>query len=115
MREKVLGPAEIGARSHRLGALLRAFGETRAVRKLTCDEALIFLALGHLGIRATSAGVVIRPVIGADLAALLRIPRETVRRKLAKLEALGLVAATSRGVLLRDDGAWRRMVEMVSD
>jgi hypothetical protein len=105
--------ADTGALAQRLGGLLRAFGATRASQKLTADEILVFLALGHLGLSATRTGLIVRPVLCADLSNLRSIPRETVRRKLARLNALGLVNATSRGALVLNEVEWRRIAALM--
>lgn len=108
-------PSEAGRLLERAGKILRAFGEVRAADRLTADEVLIFLALGHLGQSATSRGVVIRPVPCVDIADVLNIPKETVRRKVAVLVERGLVASTTRGALVHDPEKWRLVAESVAN
>jgi hypothetical protein len=108
-------PSEIGALSQRLGKILRAFGHARGRGHMTADEVLIFLALGHLGQTANSIGVSIRPVTNLDLAELLQIPKETIRRKTSRLVELQLAEATTRGVLIRNQEEWRRLASSIAD
>lgn len=107
-------PSEISALSQRVGKMLRAFGKAREHDRMTSDEALIFLALGHLGQTATSTGMVIRPVTCLHLADLLNIPKETVRRKVSHLLELELVTSTTRGVLMENEMEWRRLAEAIA-
>ena len=106
--------SEIGALSQRVGKMLRAFGRAREQDRMTSDEALIFLALGHLGQTATSTGMVIRPVTCLDLADLLNIPKETVRRKVSRLVEMQLVMSTTRGVFMENEVEWRRLAEAIA-
>lgn len=108
-------PSEMSALSQRVGKVLRAFGLTRGADRLTADEVLIFLALGHLGQTANSRGVSIRPVTCLDLAALLHMPRETVRRKVARLVEMQFAEATTRGVLIRNQDEWGRLAESLDE
>lgn len=101
--------SEIGQLSQRAGRLLRLFGAARRSRAMTADDVLLFVALGHLGQLAISSGVSVRPVTCQDLSALLAIPKETVRRKLARLVELGLAESTTRGALIKDHDEWRRL------
>ena len=88
-----------------LARILATAGAARA-RRLTLEETFIFLAIGHLGLSATRSGYAVKPVPCADIAALLKIPKETVRRKAQSLEILGLVAKNSRGVALDKIDEW---------
>lgn len=106
-------PSEISALSQRVGKVLRAFGVARGADRLTSDEVLVFLALGHLGQTANSYGVAVRPVTCLDLAEMLSIPKETVRRKLARLVDLQLAETTGRGTLILDQEEWRRIAGSV--
>ncbi len=97
--------------SRSVGRMARAFAATRRKTGLTADEVLIFLALGHLGQTPTAGGVAIRPVTCIDLADVLHMPKETVRRKAARLVDRELASSTTRGLLLENDGEWRRLAE----
>ena len=104
---------ELASASLRLDKFLRAFGGARDGSNLTCDEVLIFLAVGRLGLRPTSIGVAIHPVICLDVSKLLRIPSETVRRKAARLVEIDFLARTTRGLLIKNLDEWRRLAEML--
>ncbi len=88
-----------------LARILETAGAARA-RRLTLEETFIFLAIGYLGLSSTRSGYAVKPVPCADIAALLKIPKETVRRKALSLEILGLVAKNSRGVALDNVDEW---------
>ncbi len=107
-------PSEVSALSQRVGKILRSFGHARRRDHMSADEVLIFLALGHLGQTASSIGVSIRPVTNLDLAEMLHIPKETVRRKISRLVEMQLAEATTRGVLIRDQEEWRRLAESIT-
>ncbi len=107
-------PVPNGALTPRLEKVLTAFGGTRARLNLAADDALIFLALGHMSLLISPAGTMSRPVACVDVAALLKIPKETVRRKIARLVELDLAAATTRGVFVKNVDEWRALVEQVA-
>lgn len=91
--------------------LLRVFGRARARDGFTADDTLVFLALGWLGRSATRGGMAFRPVTCVDLAELLAIPRETVRRKMARLVDLNLAEMTRRGAMIVNDEKWLALAE----
>jgi hypothetical protein len=107
------GESELGAPvqspPRSLAKLLRTFGAMRLRRDLTADEALIFLALGYLGVSQVDGCVRAMPVACLDVSDLLRIPRETVRRKVARLAKKDLVSITSHGVFVENIAEWRRL------
>lgn len=78
--------------------------------KLSADEVLIFLALGHMGQTVSSIEVLIRPV----LAEMLYIPKETVRRKIARLAELRLAKITRRGILIQNQDEWHHLARLIS-
>lgn len=88
-----------------LGRLLQALGDARR-RRLTLEEAFIFLAAGQLGLSSNRIGFAVRPVPCGEIATLLSIPKETVRRKAISLEILGLVSRNSRGVAVEKLDDW---------
>jgi hypothetical protein len=106
-------PNQVSILSQRIGKILRAFGASRGRDQMTADEVLIFLALGHLGQSTASNNVFIRPVTCLDLSGVLNIPKETVRRKVARLVELKLVESTARGILLQNQDEWRRLAESI--
>lgn len=103
--------AEMGAASKQVGRSLRGFGEARRRDGLEADDVLILLALGHLGLKRPGepAAGAPRPASCAEISKLLGIPKETVRRRAARLAALGDVEVNGRGVKLRDLTRWRAL------
>lgn len=95
--------------------MLAAFGRLRDRRHMTPDEVLIFLAIGRLGVSASSLGVAVHPVTCLDVSKLLKIPAETVRRKAGRLVEAELLARTARGLLVRNIEEWKRNVELFSE
>jgi hypothetical protein len=106
--------SELDALSQRVGKLLRAFGETRARQQMAADEVLVFLALGCLAQAPNSHDVSVRRVTRLELAEVLNIPKETVRRKVARLAEMQLVEATTYGIFVQDEDEWRRLAEMIA-
>ena len=100
-------PSEIIEISERLEKVLRAVGAARARRQLTVEGAFIFLAVGFLGISNSKSGIAITVVSCIDIAEILKIPRETIRRKLVNLVEMQLVLMTTRGVMLEALDEWR--------
>ena len=103
--------SEINAISERLEKVLRAVGAARARQQLSVDEAFIFLVAGYRGVSKSRSGVTIRAVSCIDIANILNIPRETVRRKAATLVGLQLASMTSRGILIENLDEWRLLAE----
>ncbi|MDI9848871.1 hypothetical protein QM467_12460 [Rhodoblastus sp. 17X3] len=106
-------PLEANAISQRLMQMLQSIGGARTRLLLASDEALIFLALGQMGLSVCKFGVAIQPVAGVAIAELLKIPKETVRRKVARLVQLDLVTATPRGHVIKNFDEWRQLAEAV--
>lgn len=103
--------SEIDSISRRLENALQTVGEARAKQRTTIEEVFIFLAVGYLGISRAGNCVTIRAVTCVDVASLLRIPRETVRRKATNLADLNLITMTARGVVIEDLDAWRNLAK----
>jgi hypothetical protein len=59
--------------------------------------------LDETGRRLPAAGLGYRPIRLRDLEQIARLPRETIRRKLARLEEQGYLQRTPGGWVLRDD------------
>ena len=76
------------------------------------DEIIIFFGLGRLNF-APSQGprMCIKPVNSLTLSEFWVIPRETLRRKLLRLEEKELVQRTSYGYVVKDVAAWRHLAE----
>jgi hypothetical protein len=108
-------PSEPSVLSQRVDKVLRLFGRARAADGMTADEVLIFLALGHLDKVVTSKWGETRPVTCLDLAELLNIPKETVRRRVARLVELDLATLTKRGALMKNGNEWRKIAEHITN
>lgn len=93
------------------GRLLRAFGSVRARRQMSADTTLIYLAVGQLGLMRSGSLLTLRPVTYHDISVLLKIPKETVRRKAARLIDLELIQTTTQGLMLRSIEEWLGMVD----
>jgi hypothetical protein len=109
MEDQLIDEADAASRT--LAKLLRAFGTARARRQLTADETLIFLAVGHLGLSKVCGGLSAKPVACPDVSSLLKIPKETVRRKTARLVKLDLVSMSPYGITLENIDEWCRVTE----
>ena len=107
-------PFKFSSIYERLDKVLSAVGEARERRQLPLEEVYIFLAVGHLGISTTGRGnIMLKSVSCVDVAAVLKIPRETVRRKAKALAKMNFVSMTSRGILLKDADEWRLFAEEI--
>lgn len=96
--------------------LARILGAASAARRcrMSIEEAFIFMAIGHLGVTRTRSGFAIKPVPCADIAQLLDMPRETVRRKAMRLVVLGLVSKGFKGVAIDSIEDWLDFVGAVA-
>lgn len=100
------------ATMRRLRRLLAAFGTLRTKERLAAEEALIFFALGQLA-WSSGEGAMSKLVPCAEISELLGIPRETVRRKAGRLVDLELATLTPRGLRIRDNPLWTKVVRDV--
>jgi hypothetical protein len=99
-------------RSGRAAKLIRLFSSARKRPALTTDELLVFLAVGHLNVSMTGGDViVIRPISLTEIAKLLGMPKETVRRKTTRLVDIEYVESTTKGIVIRQLSDWCRMLE----
>lgn len=100
--------AVMGPKSVNHVNLARILGAASAARRLrmNIEDAFIFLAVGHLGISRSYAGFAVKPIPCADIAQLLGIPKETVRRKALRLVTLGLVSKSGKGVIVAKIEEW---------
>lgn len=96
--------------SRSLRALLEVLGEFRQSYGLSTDEALIFLALGQLSLSPSGAAFRSKPVTCSNLTEVLKIPRETVRRKAVHLVESELVSVGPRGFGVRNQEEWCSLV-----
>ncbi|WP_156971176.1 hypothetical protein [Beijerinckia mobilis] len=97
---------DFSALSFQVAKLLRAFGNIRRRRSLSADEYLIFLAIGQLSLASSKAILTVKPTTYHDISVALKIPKETVRRKVARLVDNDLVYITPQGVMLKNVDEW---------
>jgi hypothetical protein len=96
------------------GKLLRVFNSLKARYGIEFDEILILFALGGLNFdQGQGKPMFVKPTNIVSLSDFLVIPRETLRRKLLRLEEKDLVQRTSYGFVIKDMNIWRRLGELV--
>lgn len=109
-RADLLSSARIAAR------LFRLLGNLRARHNVDLEEIVIYFAVGSLTIDLSQGSMVmIRPTNIASLSEFLGIPRETLRRKLLRLEERELLQRSSSGFLVKDMAVWRRLADIAAD
>lgn len=94
----------------KIARLLRLFSSPRKRLGLTPDELLIFFAIGYLGTKVANDAIQVTPIGIVDVASLLGIPRETVRRKTMRLVDLDYVESTSKGLFVKELNVWCQML-----
>ncbi len=100
---------ELARQSRDMGRVLRYLGAARGNYGLTADQVLIFMAIGHLGLNASTRTITLRPVSYVEASGLLAIPKETVRRKSQRLLDLDLLRMTTTGLVVTSPEAWLAM------
>ena len=98
-------------RRERIVQLLRLFSSARKRLGLTPDEVLIFFAIGYLSTSVSKDLIVMSPISYSDIALLLGIPKETVRRKTMRLVDIKYVGSTSKGIFVKHLETWCQMFE----
>jgi hypothetical protein len=93
----------------KIAQLLRLFSSARKRLGLTPDEILIFCAIGHLSASISKDLIVMSPISYTDVALLLGIPKETVRRKTIRLMDIEYVGCTSKGIFVKQLETWCQM------
>lgn len=79
------------------------------------DEIIIFFGLGRLNFDPSQEQMMpVKPVNILSLSDFLIIPRETLRRKLLRLEEKELVMRTSYGYVVKDVASWRRLADVAT-
>ncbi len=106
-------PAHALRNPDKVARLLRLFSSPRKRFGLTPDEVLIFLAIGFLCTKASNGVIQITAVSLVSVSALLGIPKETIRRKTARLAQRHYVSCSSKGVLIKEVKLWCEMLERV--
>jgi hypothetical protein len=101
--------------SGKAAKLVRLFSSARKRPALTADELIIFLAIGYLNVSMTGGDVIlIRPISLIEIAKLLGMPKETVRRKATRLADIEYVESTAKGIVIRQLSDWCRMLESIN-
>lgn len=91
----------------------RVLISVRSRHNLDYDDVIIFFALGRLNFDPTQAPMMfVKPTNIISLSEFVSIPRETLRRKLVRLEEKDLVQRTSYGFVVKDVALWRRIAEL---
>jgi len=103
--------AQMFEKREKIARLLRAFSSPRKRLGLTPDELLIFFAIGYLSTTMSNGAIHVIPIGMIDVAALLGIPKETVRRKTMRLVDLEYVGSTPKGVFIKQVTVWCQMLE----
>lgn len=105
--------SELIAAARFASRFFRTFIHIRSRHGLEYDELIIFFALGRLNFDPSQAPMMfVKPTNIVSLAEFVSIPRETLRRKLGKLEEKDLVHRTSYGFVVKDLALWRRISEI---
>ena len=105
----IMGSARFASRFFRvLNSLKTRFG-------VEFDEIIIFFGLGRLNFDPGQGPMMfVKPVNILSLSEFLVIPRETLRRKLLRLEEKELVQRTSYGYVVKDVASWRRLADVAT-
>ena len=91
----------------------RVLNSLKARHGVEFDEIIIFFGLGRLNFDPNQGPMMfVKPVNILSLSEFLVIPRETLRRKLLRLEEKDLVTRTSYGYVVKDVAIWRRLGDL---
>ena len=92
-------------------------GLERVSRKYQIDlcDVLIFIACGIINLRTTNQDIVVMQLANrSSIAHYLRMSRETVRRRLLKLEDRKLISRVSCGYAVKDLKRWMQTMALMS-
>jgi len=96
--------------------LFRLMDSLRSRHGIELEEIIVYFAVGRLTVEVQqNAVIMVRPTNIASLSEFLCIPRETLRRKLLRLEERELVQRSSAGFVVRDLAVWRRLADLNGD
>lgn len=107
--------SEITSATRVASRLFRLISGIRSRHGIDLDETMVFFAVGRLTLDPTQSMMVVRPTNIASLSDFMGVPRETLRRKLIRLEEREMVTRTSSGFVVRDMVQWRRLAELAGD
>ena len=93
--------------------MFKLMSSLRGRHGIDFDEVLIFFALGRLNFDHIPGNLMfVKPANIVSLSDFMEIPRETLRRKLLRLEEKELVQRTSYGFVVKDLASWKRLAEL---
>jgi hypothetical protein len=104
---------ELASLARYAAKIFKLLGSLRGHHGIDFDEVLIFIALGRLNFDQSPGNLIfVKPVNIVSLSDFMEIPRETLRRKLLRLEEKELVQRTSYGFVVKDLDSWKRISEI---
>jgi DNA-binding MarR family transcriptional regulator len=104
---------ELATLSRYAAKMFKLMSSLRARHGIEFDELLIFFALGRLNFDQQPGNLMfVKPANIVSLSDFMDIPRETLRRKLLRLEEKELVQRTSYGFVVKDLASWKRISEL---
>ncbi len=107
--------AEMAASARFASRFFRVLNSLKTRFGVEFDELIIFFGLGRLNFDPSQGPMMfVKPVNILSLSEFLIIPRETLRRKLLRLEEKGLVQRTSYGYVVKDIVSWRRIADVAA-
>jgi DNA-binding MarR family transcriptional regulator len=111
-------PVDMGE-LHRLATeqqrLFRNLVQFKTEYDIELNDLFIFLGLGLLNYERSNAGPVpVQPVGISSVSEFLAMPKETVRRKLSRLEKKGLVTKTAYGFLVKETEVWKSLAQTMN-
>jgi hypothetical protein len=93
--------------------IFKLLSSLRGQHSIDFDELLIFFALGRLNFDQSPGNLMfVKPANIVSLSDFMEIPRETLRRKLLRLEEKDMVQRTSYGFVVKDLESWKRIAEI---
>jgi len=107
--------AEIASSARFASRFFRVLNSLKTRFGVEFDEIIIFFGLGRLNFDPSQGPMMfVKPVNILSLSEFLIIPRETLRRKLLRLEEKELVTRTSYGYVVKDVASWRRLADVAT-
>ncbi len=90
--------------------VLSVLDEYRTKYDLSCDEFVIYAAIGEANVASgRDELIILKPTNIANISYGLGIPKETVRRKVLELIKRGLVKRNTNGIYVSDLAVWCRL------
>ncbi len=104
---------ELASLARYAAKMFKLLSSLRGRHGIDFDEVLIFIALGRLNFDHAPGNLMfVKPANIVSLSDFMEIPRETLRRKLLRLEEKDLVQRTSYGFVVKDLDSWKRITEI---